>query len=176
MRITPLITLCAATLGLPACTHDAGQVTVDLNRITAQGTGPGVGQVRFSDGPQGLVIEPDLNGLPPGEHGFHVHQKPDCGPGEKDGQVQAGIAAGGHLDPAGDGRHAGPEGQGHLGDLPRLTVGADGHASGRMVAPRLKLADLRGHSIMVHEGGDNYADQPKPLGGGGGRIACGVVK
>ena len=23
-------------------------------------------------------------------------------------------------------------------------------------------------------GGDNYADQPQPLGGGGGRIACGV--
>jgi Cu-Zn family superoxide dismutase len=29
---------------------------------------------------------------------------------------------------------------------------------------------------MIHESGDNYSDTPKKLGGGGGRIACGVVK
>jgi Cu-Zn family superoxide dismutase len=29
---------------------------------------------------------------------------------------------------------------------------------------------------MIHEGGDNYRDTPEPLGGGGGRIACGVVE
>jgi Cu-Zn family superoxide dismutase len=29
---------------------------------------------------------------------------------------------------------------------------------------------------MIHAGGDNYSDQPVPLGGGGARIACGVVK
>lgn len=28
---------------------------------------------------------------------------------------------------------------------------------------------------MVHAGGDNYADDPKPLGGGGARIACGSI-
>jgi Cu-Zn family superoxide dismutase len=27
----------------------------------------------------------------------------------------------------------------------------------------------------VHAGGDNYADEPQPLGGGGARTACGVV-
>ena len=34
---------------------------------------------------------------------------------------------------------------------------------------------LKGHSVMIHEGGDNYTDNP-PLGGGGARIACGVIK
>jgi Cu-Zn family superoxide dismutase len=29
---------------------------------------------------------------------------------------------------------------------------------------------------MVHAGGDNYDDTPAPLGGGGARIACGIVK
>jgi Cu-Zn family superoxide dismutase len=29
---------------------------------------------------------------------------------------------------------------------------------------------------MVHAGGDNFADHPQPLGGGGPRIACGVIK
>ena len=28
---------------------------------------------------------------------------------------------------------------------------------------------------MIHAGGDNYSDEPQPLGGGGGRIACGVI-
>jgi Cu-Zn family superoxide dismutase len=29
---------------------------------------------------------------------------------------------------------------------------------------------------MIHAGGDNYADKPKKLGGGGERIACAVIK
>ena len=29
---------------------------------------------------------------------------------------------------------------------------------------------------MIHAGGDNYSDLPKPLGGGGDRIACGVIQ
>jgi len=28
---------------------------------------------------------------------------------------------------------------------------------------------------MVHAGGDNHADHPAPLGGGGERVACGVI-
>ena len=69
----------------------------------------------------------------------------------------------------------GPKGQGHLGDLPKLVAAKDGSANVSLVAPRLKVADLKGRSLMVHESGDNYADDPKPLGGGGGRFACGVV-
>ena len=37
-------------------------------------------------------------------------------------------------------------------------------------------AELKGKALMIHEAGDNYADEPKPLGGGGGRIACGVIE
>ncbi len=67
-------------------------------------------------------------------------------------------------------------GKGHLGDLPVLTVGADGTASTAVTAPRLKMSDVKGRSLMIHAGGDNYSDQPAPLGGGGARVACGVVK
>jgi Cu-Zn family superoxide dismutase len=45
-----------------------------------------------------------------------------------------------------------------------------------VIAPNLKLADVKGRAIMIHAGGDNYSDQPAPLGGGGARIACGVIK
>ncbi|HPY41396.1 MAG TPA: superoxide dismutase [Cu-Zn] SodC2, partial [Thiolinea sp.] len=29
---------------------------------------------------------------------------------------------------------------------------------------------------MIHMGGDNHADHPAPLGGGGARMVCGVIK
>jgi Cu-Zn family superoxide dismutase len=94
----------------------------------------------------------------------------------KDGKPVAGLAAGGHYDPAGTGKHEGPYGNGHLGDLPPLYVGPDGRATQPVLAPRLKLSDLKGRSLMIHAGGDNYSDKPEPLGGGGARVACGVVK
>lgn len=154
----------------------ADALTVTIHKIDDKGIGAAIGTVALSDGPNGLVIKPSLKGLTPGEHGFHVHENADCGPKEKDGKMVAGLAAGGHYDPAKTGKHEGPKGHGHLGDLPALVVAADGTAKGEMLAPRLKVADVKGRSLMIHEGGDNYADQPKPLGGGGGRVACGVIK
>ena len=35
---------------------------------------------------------------------------------------------------------------------------------------------LRGKAVIIHASGDNYSDQPAPLGGGGARIACGVFQ
>jgi Cu-Zn family superoxide dismutase len=66
---------------------------------------------------------------------------------------------------------------GHVGDLPLLEVAADGSAVKSLTAPHIKdLEAVRGHSLVIHVGGDNYSDQPAPLGGGGARIACGVIK
>ncbi len=46
-----------------------------------------------------------------------------------------------------------------------------------VIAPRLKsLDEVKDKALMVHVGGDNMSDQPKPLGGGGERYACGVIK
>lgn len=154
----------------------AEEAVVQMNLIDEQGVGKSIGSVRLADSPQGLKATPSLSGLTPGFHGFHVHEKPDCGPGMKDGKRQAGIAAGGHYDPAGTGKHEGPDGKGHLGDLPALTVGQDGKSSTFVLAPHLKLADIKGRSLMIHAGGDNYSDTPAPLGGGGGRVACGLIK
>ena len=151
--------------------------TVTMNAINASGVGKVIGTIGLSDASEGLVVMPDLAELPPGDHGFHVHVNPDCGPGAgPDGQPAAGLAAGGHYDPASTGKHLGPRAEGHKGDLPALRVDTGGNAMNAVIAPRLKLADVKGRSIMIHAGGDNYSDQPSPLGGGGARIACGVVK
>jgi Cu-Zn family superoxide dismutase len=136
-----------------------------------------IGSVTVSESKSGLVFTPALTDLPPGTHGFHVHEMGSCGVNEKDGKKVAAGAAGGHLDPNGTKQHLGPSGSGHLGDLPPLVVGANGRASVAVTAPHLtKLAEVKDKALMIHAGGDNFADKPAPLGGGGARIACGIIQ
>jgi len=169
-----LLAAVALAAGAPAF---AASVSADIAQATLAGPGAALGSVTFSDSAGGATIKVKLTGLPPGQHGFHVHQNPSCDPGPVNGAVAPAGAAGGHFDPGMTAMHMGPEGMGHLGDLPFLTVAADGTDTETLLAPRIKdVTQLKGHSVMIHAGGDNYADQPKPLGGGGPRIACGIVK
>jgi Cu-Zn family superoxide dismutase len=146
-----------------------------MNLATTVGVGKTVGTIMAAQTPYGVLLTPELSGLAPGLHGFHLHQNPDCAPKEEDGKLVAALAAGGHYDPAKTGRHEGPYGNGHLGDLPAIFVNQDGTATYPVLAPRLKISDLKGRSLMIHAGGDNHADHPRKLGGGGARIACGVI-
>jgi len=151
-------------------------VTITMNLVDDKGTGSSVGSIVVSESKYGLVFTPALQGLTPGLHGFHIHQNPSCAPAEKDGKMTPALAAGGHFDPQNSNRHSTPWGDGHLGDLPPLFVEGNGAATQAVLAPRLKMADLAGRSLMLHAGGDNHADHPAPLGGGGTRMACGVIK
>ncbi|EEX1395796.1 superoxide dismutase, partial [Escherichia coli] len=66
---------------------------------------------------------------------------------------------------------------GHPGDLPALFVTHDGKANYPVLAPRLNsLKEIKGRSLMLHAGGDNHHDHPEPLGGGGARMACGIIQ
>jgi Cu-Zn family superoxide dismutase len=164
---------CLAAAAAPAM---AAEVVVALDIAEAGGKGAAIGSVRIVETPYGLAFHPQLKGLAPGLHGFHVHEKPSCAPAEQNGAMVPALGAGGHYDPAGTKKHGEPWGDGHLGDLPALYVAVDGNASQPVLAPRLKqLADVRGRSLMIHAGGDNHADHPAPLGGGGARVACGVI-
>ena len=153
----------------------AAETTVNMNMADAKGSGAAVGTVRIVETPHGLAFHPMLQGLPPGLHGFHVHEKPSCAPAESNGAMVPALGAGGHLDPQGSKRHGVPWGDGHLGDLPALYVAADGSATNPVLAPRLQFADIANRALMVHAGGDNHSDHPAALGGGGARIACGVI-
>jgi Cu-Zn family superoxide dismutase len=172
-RAAATLAVGASLLAAPAL---AASVKVPMTLVTAQGTGASVGDVTLADGPKGVTLAVDLHGLPPGQHGFHLHANPSCAPGAgADGKVVAAGAAGAHLDPGHTNMHMGPEGAGHLGDLPRIDVGADGTARESLTAPRIKsVAEFSGHALMIHAGGDTYSDTP-PLGGGGARLACGVI-
>lgn len=167
----------ALILAAMASTATAADTVVQMQAVDENGAGAGVGQVTVTETKHGLVFTPALTGLTPGLHGFHLHQNPSCDAKEKDGKMTPALAAGGHYDPKKSEKHGAPWGDGHLGDLPPLYVDGEGKASQPLLAPRLKkLSELKGRALMIHAGGDNHADHPAPLGGGGARVACGVIK
>lgn len=169
--------LAAVISGLSLSAH-AQSLSIEVNQVSATGIEQALGHVEVTSSPYGLVFTPNLKGLAPGVHGFHIHTNPSCDSAEKEGKASPAEAAGGHWDPKQAGKHSTPwDDQGHLGDLPALFVLEDGSASQPVLAPRLKdLEQIKGRALMLHAGSDNHSDHPLPLGGGGARIACGVIK
>ena len=104
-------------------------VHVTMTQVDSVGVGNIIGMIVFQDSLKGLKIMPNLRDLTEGQHGIHVHENPSCEPTEKDGKMVPGLAAGGHFDPGNTGRHEGPNGQGHLGDLAVLYVNSAGEAT-----------------------------------------------
>jgi Cu-Zn family superoxide dismutase len=139
-----------------------GGVGQFLGRITVKNTMIKIGG---RDEPA-LLLKPNMIGLSPGAHAFHIHEYPDCGPKEKDGVMVPGLAAGAHL----FAEHI--EGSemvtysSHLGTLPNVLVDTDGSATQAVIAPRLALADLVNRSLIVHASQDDNS----------ARFACGVFK
>src|SRR5260221_7814825 len=85
---------------LSFCATANADMTVQMNTVDEKGIGKSIGEVTVGETPYGLVFSPSLGGLPPGLHGFHVHESPSCEPKEKDGKMTPALAAGGHYDPA----------------------------------------------------------------------------
>ncbi|RDU53702.1 superoxide dismutase [Helicobacter sp. MIT 00-7814] len=133
-----------------------------------------VGEVVAVQTKYGVAFFPNLKGLEAGVHGFHVHANADCGATEKG----LGMKAGGHWDPKKTENHSLPwDDNGHMGDLPALYVEKDGSANSPVLAPKIKkLKEIKNHALMIHFGGDNHSDHPAALGGGGARMACGVIE
>jgi Cu-Zn family superoxide dismutase len=96
------------------------------------------GQATFTEAAGGGVdVSIQLTGLPPGDHGIHVHENGDCG--------DMGKAAGAHWNPHGAkhgvlGGAMGAAGTGapasaHMGDLGNITADASGSATLTMRIP-----------------------------------------
>src|SRR5690606_36083597 len=114
----------AAAAALSACSGmgtGRAAARADLRPTAAVQPNTATGTVRFTALDHGVRVAGEVRGLPPGtEHGFHIHEKGDCG--------DNGNASGGHFNPAG-GTHGkfGSAGT-HAGELPSLVADASGVA------------------------------------------------
>jgi superoxide dismutase, Cu-Zn family len=129
------------------------------------------GTATLTETADGVKVHVELDNVPPGEHGAHVHEKGDC-------SAPDGSSAGGHFNPASN-PHALPDNTPrHLGDLGNVTISADGKGTIDAVAPGANLkegdpASFLGKAIIIHEKQD---DGGQPTGNAGGRIGCAVIQ
>lgn len=152
----------APAVGEPPAAHSA-TATLHL----ADGTE--VGRSTVTEAAGGLRVAVEVHGLVPGVHGAHLHAIGKC-------DAPGFASAGGHWNPTskqhGSMNPAGP----HEGDLPNLTVAADGTGSltydiagGSFAA----LLDADGAAMVIHAAPDDLKTDPS--GNSGGRVACGVL-
>lgn len=168
MQTSPSAPLSAAPLNAVATLRDAqGQVS---------------GQATFRQmGMMGVQVTVEVRGLSAGQHGMHVHDRGVCAPGQDatTAQVVDFGAAGGHYDPGKTGNHDQPTADnktGHGGDLPMLTVGADGVGRASFVTEKVSLMGLNGvlnRALIIHAQADDYRSDP--AGMTGARQRCGVI-
>lgn len=151
---------------------DAFADSARANMVDTRGVG--IGAVILTVEGEGVTLRGALIGLPPGEHGFHIHQTGSCEP-------PAFESAGDHLG-AGEAAHGfdAPGGP-HAGDLRNLTVADDSTATVDQATDGVTLSDGGvelldddGAAIVIHAQPDDYATQPS--GASGDRIACGVIE
>ena len=135
----------AAARGDTGRAAGAGDGTISVMMRNAAGRE--LGTLTVADSGMGIQINGHLTGLPVGAHGIHIHMVGRCEPPFE--------SAGDHWNPANK-KHGmqNPEGP-LMGDLPNITVDADGAA------------------IVIHASGDDFRTDPS--GNSGARIACGVV-
>lgn len=162
-------------LALLVASNLSYSLTVDMINLETKNK---IGTVEIKENKYGVEFNPNLKDLPPGLHGFHIHEygSIESTTDKKTGKVTKGGAAGGHYDPEKTKRHGLPwDDNSHKGDLPPLYVNMEGVANQPVLSPKLTLEELKGKSLMIHAHGDNHSDVPSPLGGGGGRIAAGII-
>ena len=172
--MTRMIALTAGPMLLAGCMTASTVDTVTDYQAQASLNGPdgaahGRALIGEGGGPK-LAVRVEATGLPPGVHGVHIHAVGRCDP--PDFQT-----AGPHWNPTGH-QHGRDNPQGaHMGDLPNISIGADGRGALDFAVPAATLAgllDADGAALVIHAGPDDYKSDPS--GNSGGRIACGVIQ
>jgi superoxide dismutase, Cu-Zn family len=169
--------------GVNACTATMDDAPAAQGAAAATGAPIAYAELRDKDGAtkgratarqmgDGVHVTAALENVAPGTYAVHLHTTGICTPPDF-------TSAGPHWNPEskqhGKDNPAGP----HKGDLPNVTIGADGrgnvssHISGvTMTGSTNALLDADGAAVVLHAGVDDY--RTDPTGNAGGRAACGV--
>lgn len=137
--------------------------------------GKSIGSAILLETPNGVLIQTDLTNLPPGPHGFHIHQIGRCD--HADGFKSAGS----HYSPNKREHGLNVTGGPHAGDMPNQFVGSDGKLQSHVLSTDISLAPSEtsifkneGTALVIHARADDYRSQP--AGDAGDRIACAVIE
>ena len=143
-------------------------------------TGAATGTATFNATCNGVQVKVNVSGLAPGMHGMHIHENANCNnTTDASGNPVVFGGAGGHYDPGASHKHNTPDvtnAQGHGGDLPMISVGADGTGSASFFSSRISLSgdnSVLGRSIIIHAAPDDY--KTDPAGNSGARERCGII-
>ncbi|KXJ19071.1 copper chaperone for superoxide dismutase [Exaiptasia diaphana] len=144
--------------------------------------GAAVAMMSGSNGTKGLtrfvqvtrencVIDGTIDGLSPGLHGFHIHEFGDLSNGCN--------STGDHFNPY-NRDHGGPDDENrHIGDLGNVIANSDGRATFRIEDSKIKVWDIIGRAVVIHEGEDDLGKGGHPLskktGNSGARVGCGII-
>ncbi|HWG84151.1 MAG TPA: superoxide dismutase family protein [Deinococcales bacterium] len=179
------ITVAAATAALNSNVAAQANSGVFIARLS-DASGKRIGNVYFLPASGGRIQVSAViragSGLTPGKRGFHVHVNGACTDStDASGATVKFGGAGGHFNPTSAAKHGGPDDhhdEAHAGDLPNLTINADGSGGVTYLTNKLSTAaganSVRGRSVVVHAAEDDYRTQP--IGGSGARVACGVIQ
>ena len=172
--------------GDTAASDDAGSTKSDIKQkaaaiahikpAKAAATQPSWGQptgtVAFYKVGDKVKVVADLTGLPPGKHGFHIHEKGDMSAPDL-------MSTGGHFNPTGH-AHGGPTTSPvHAGDFGNINADANGAAHLELTVSDLSIGtgeknDIIGKPVIVHAKPDDLSTQPS--GNAGARIAGGLIE
>ncbi|HST91207.1 MAG TPA: superoxide dismutase family protein [Brevundimonas sp.] len=176
----PLIAALGACAGMSGATGTAGSTRAAVGDVgeaalvNAQGTN--VGRAILTQGPTGLLIRIEADGLTPGWHGAHIHATGQC--------AAPFTSAGAHINhaetkaPHGLLNAGGPDD----GDLPNVFADARGQVRAEVFTTRARIAssgpgqwlwDADGSALVIHANVDDHTSQP--IGGAGDRVVCGVM-
>jgi len=124
------------------------------------------GLVRFTQVEERrCVIDGSFSGLTPGKHALHIHELGDLSDGWS--------STGGCYNPF-DTNHGDRLNKSrHVGDLGNIEVNGKGDSNLRYVDDLIKVSDIIGRSVVVHENPDDYTTDDHGAAGRG--VACGIV-
>jgi len=131
-----------------------------------------VGTVILKDTAAGCQIRASFSDMPPGEHGFHIHIAGDT----RDEGCQ-GACAHYHVGPPSNhGNGPKSKGQRHSGDMGNISMARPNR---HFLLKDVKVADLYGRSLIVHEDPDDLGETDHPdsktTGNSGKRIGCAII-
>lgn len=167
MKKLALLSLLVLVAAACASTSSGPSASATLAPTTGQTASGTVLLTQMADG--SVDVKVDLTGVPAGVHGFHIHDKGDCG--------DNGNAAGGHFNPTTEAHGAPAVPPHHAGDFGNVTANDAGEVHTRFTTRSVTVAagakSAVGHAVILHANPDDLMTQP--TGNAGARIACGVV-